>query len=434
MKKAALHNLGCKVNAYETEAMQEMLEQNGYEIVPFKEGADVYVINTCTVTNMADRKSRQMLHRARKMNPDAIVVAAGCYVQAQGTEVDPCIDIVIGNNKKKDLIQILQEYWQKKEEEQKDVLPCKMELIDINHTSEYEELHLSKTAEHTRAYIKVQDGCNQFCSYCIIPYARGRVRSRVLQDVVEEVTTLANSGYKEVVLTGIHLSSYGVDTGDTLLDLILSIHEIEGLERIRLGSLEPRIITEEFARTIASLPKMCPHFHLSLQSGCNATLKRMNRKYTAEEYFEKCELLRKYFENPALTTDVIVGFPGETEEEFEESRSFVDKINFYETHIFKYSKRQGTRAAVMENQVPEEIKTKRSNVLLELNDKKQRAYEEKLIGKTVEVLMEESIEKDGGIYQVGHTKEYVKIAVKADENLSNQMTNVMVESHLQILH
>ena len=434
MKKAALHNLGCKVNAYETEAMQEMLEQNGYEIVPFKEGADVYVINTCTVTNMADRKSRQMLHRARKLNPDAIVVAAGCYVQAQGTEVDPCIDIVIGNNKKKDLIQILQEYWQKKEEEQKDVLPCKMELIDINHTSEYEELHLSKTAEHTRAYIKVQDGCNQFCSYCIIPYARGRVRSRVLQDVVEEVTTLANSGYKEVVLTGLHLSSYGVDTGDTLLDLILSIHEIEGLERIRLGSLEPRIITEEFARTIASLPKMCPHFHLSLQSGCNATLKRMNRKYTAEEYFEKCELLRKYFENPALTTDVIVGFPGETEEEFEESRSFVDKINFYETHIFKYSKRQGTRAAVMENQVPEEIKTKRSNVLLELNDKKQRAYEEKLIGKTVEVLMEESIEKDGEIYQVGHTKEYVKIAVKADENLSNQMTNVMVESHLQILH
>ena len=434
MKKAALHNLGCKVNAYETEAMQEMLEQNGYEIVPFKEGADVYVINTCTVTNMADRKSRQMLHRARKMNPDAVVVAAGCYVQAQGTEVDPCIDIVIGNNKKKDLIQILEEYWQKREAEKGEILSCQMEMIDINHTSEYEELHLSKTAEHTRAYIKVQDGCNQFCSYCIIPYARGRVRSRILQDVVDEVTTLAEAGYKEVVLTGIHLSSYGVDTGDTLLSLILAINEINGIERIRLGSLEPRIITEEFAKTIASLPKMCPHFHLSLQSGSNATLKRMNRKYSAEEYYEKCELLRKYFDNPALTTDVIVGFPGETEEEFEESRSFVDKVDFYETHIFKYSKRQGTRAAVMDNQVPEDIKTKRSNILLELNDRKQKAYEEKLIGKTVEVLMEEAVEMNGDIYQVGHTKEYVKIAFKTKENLSNKMTNVRIENHLQILH
>lgn len=434
MKKAALHNLGCKVNAYETEAMQEMLEQNGYEIVPFKEGADVYVINTCTVTNMADRKSRQMLHRARKMNPDAVVVAAGCYVQAQETEVDPCIDIVIGNNKKKDLIQILEEYWQKKEAQMEEILPCKREVIDINHTSEYEELHLSKTAEHTRAYIKVQDGCNQFCSYCIIPYARGRVRSRDRQDVVNEVQNLAKAGYKEVVLTGIHLSSYGVDTGDDLLSLILAIHEIDGIERIRLGSLEPRIITDEFAKTIASLPKMCPHFHLSLQSGCNATLKRMNRKYSAEEYYEKCELLRKYFENPALTTDVIVGFPGETEEEFEESRAFVDKVNFYETHIFKYSKRQGTRAAVMENQVPEDIKTRRSNVLLDLNEKKQKEYEENLIGKTVEVLMEEAIERDGEIYQVGHTKEYVKVAVKTNENLSNQMTNVRIENHLQILH
>lgn len=434
MKKAALHNLGCKVNAYETEAMQEMLEQNGYEIVPFKEGADVYVINTCTVTNMADRKSRQMLHRARKMNPDAVVVAAGCYVQAQETEVDPCIDIVIGNNKKKDLIQILEEYWQKKEAQMEEILPCKREVIDINHTSEYEELHLSKTAEHTRAYIKVQDGCNQFCSYCIIPYARGRVRSRDRQDVVNEVQNLAKAGYKEVVLTGIHLSSYGVDTGDDLLSLILAIHEIDGIERIRLGSLEPRIITDEFAKTIASLPKMCPHFHLSLQSGCNATLKRMNRKYSAEEYYEKCELLRKYFENPALTTDVIVGFPGETEEEFEESRAFVDKVNFYETHIFKYSKRQGTRAAVMENQVPEDIKTRRSNVLLDLNEKKQKEYEENLIGKTVEVLMEEAIERDGEIYQVGHTKEYVKVAVKTNENLSNQMTNVQIENHLQILH
>ena len=343
MKKAALHNLGCKVNAYETEAMQELLEQNGYEIVPFKEGADVYIINTCTVTNMADRKSRQMIHRARKMNPDAVVVAAGCYVQAKAEDVDECIDIVIGNNKKQDLIEILDEYWAKKKKDHE----LQKEVLDINHTSEYENLHLSKTAEHTRAYIKVQDGCNQFCSYCIIPFARGRVRSREKDDVVREVESLAKNGYKEVVLTGIHLSSYGVDLGETLLSLILAVNEVSGIHRIRLGSLEPRIITEEFVKTIAGLPKICPHFHLSLQSGCDATLKRMNRKYTAEEYYEKCELLRKYFDDPALTTDVIVGFPGETEEEFAQSKDFVDKVNFYETHIFKYSKREGTKAAVM---------------------------------------------------------------------------------------
>ena len=303
MKKAALHNLGCKVNAYETEAMQELLEKSGYEIVPFKEGADIYIINTCTVTNMADRKSRQMLHKAKKMNPEAIVVACGCYVQAQAEKgnVDECIDIVIGNNKKKDIATILEEYEESRQPKQ--------EILDINHTKEYEDMNLSKTAEHTRAYLKVQDGCNQFCSYCIIPYARGRVRSRSHESVISEVKELAVNGYKEVVLTGIHLSSYGVDTEDSLLNLILSIHEIEGIERIRLGSLEPRIITEEFAKTIASLSKMCPHFHLSLQSGCDATLKRMNRRYTAEEYYEKCELLRKYFHNPALTTDVIVGFP-----------------------------------------------------------------------------------------------------------------------------
>ena len=426
MKKVALHNLGCKVNAYETEAMQELLEKNGYEIVPFKEGADIYIINTCTVTNMADRKSRQMLHRAKKMNPDAIVVAAGCYVQTEKDKVDESIDIIVGNNKKKDIIQILNEY----EEEQS----LKKEIIDINHTKEYEELHLSKTAEHTRAYIKVQDGCNQFCTYCIIPYARGRVRSRSYDSVIEEVTTLAANGYKEVVLTGIHLSSYGVDTDDNLLHLILGVHEVEGIERIRLGSLEPRIITEEFAKTISELPKMCPHFHLSLQSGCNETLKRMNRRYSAEEYFEKCELLRKYFKNPALTTDVIVGFPGETEEEFEESRAFVDKIDFYETHIFKYSRRAGTKADRMENQVPEEIKTRRSNVLLELNERKQKAYEESLIGTVQEVLMEEAIERDGEIYQVGHTKEYVKIAMKSDENLSNQIVNIELKKHSQIIH
>ena len=426
-KKAALHNLGCKVNAYETEAMQELLEQNGYEIVPFKEGADVYIINTCTVTNIADRKSRQMLHKARKMNPDAVVVATGCYVQARGEDIDPCVDIVVGNNKKKDLIAILDEYYANRQEVQK-------ELIDINHEKEYEEMQVTHTAEHTRAYIKVQDGCNQFCSYCIIPYARGRVRSRNLENVLEEVRTLAASGYKEVVLTGIHLSSYGIDTGDSLLELIQKVHEIDGIHRIRLGSLEPRIITEEFASAIAALPKMCPHFHLSLQSGCNATLKRMNRRYSAEEYMEKCNLLREHFQNPALTTDVIVGFPGETEEEFAESMDFVDRVNFYETHIFKYSRRAGTKAADMPDQIPEEIKAERSAKLIELGHKKQSAYEEKLLGTTQEVLMEEAVMTKDGIYQVGHTKEYVKIGLKTEENLSNQLINVKIEDTKQIIH
>ena len=423
MKKVALHNLGCKVNAYETEAMQEMLENNGYEIVPFKEGADIYIINTCTVTNMADRKSRQMLHRAKKMNPNALVVATGCYVQAKENsgEVDECIDVIIGNNKKKDLIEILEQHIQKA-------------VIDINHTKEYEEMHLSKTAEHTRAYIKVQDGCNQFCTYCIIPFARGRVRSRAKEDVIREVTDLANNGYKEVVLTGIHLSSYGVDLeGEDLLSLILAVNDVAGIERIRLGSLEPRIITEEFAKTIAGLTKMCPHFHLSLQSGCDETLRRMNRRYTSEEYYEKCQLLRKYFDNPALTTDIIVGFPGETEEEFEKSKAFVDKVDFYETHVFKYSKRQGTKAAVMENQVPEQIKTQRSNILLELDAKKREKYESNFVGKDVEVLMEESVQINGETFQVGHTKEYVKIALQTEENLQNQVTNVEIVSRSQII-
>ena len=398
MRKAALHNLGCKVNAYETEAMQEMLEQNGYEIVPFAEGADVYVINTCTVTNMADRKSRQMLHRARKMNPNAVVVAAGCYVQAQGAKADDCIDIIIGNNKKKDLIAILDEHFAKIEEKEPQV-----ELIDIAHTHEYEEMRVSRQAEHTRANVKVQDGCNQFCSYCIIPYARGRVRSRKMEDVLAEVHTLASNGYQEIVLTGIHLSSYGIDTGENLLELIRAVHQVEGILRIRLGSLEPRIITREFAEGIAALPKMCPHFHLSLQSGCNTTLKRMNRRYTAEEYYEKCELLREVFDHPALTTDVIVGFPGETEEEFRESKAFLEKVNFYETHIFKYSRRQGTKAAEMKDQVPEPVKTERSNQLIALGKVNKKAFEDRLIGQTVEVLMEEEIQRDGETWQIGHT-------------------------------
>lgn len=437
MKKAALHNLGCKVNAYETEAMQEILEKDGYEIVPFHEKADVYIINTCTVTNMADRKSRQMLHRAKKMNPDAVVVAAGCYVQAKEGEVEDCVDIVIGNNKKHELSSILEEYWREKEAKQADGSSAsvkKRELIDIGHTSSYETMQLSRTGEHTRAYIKVQDGCNQFCSYCIIPYARGRVRSRKKEDVVREVRTLADNGYKEVVLTGIHLSSYGLDQGEDLLSLICAVHEVEGICRIRLGSLEPRIITEEFVQKISSLPKMCPHFHLSLQSGCDDTLRRMNRRYTTEEYYEKCQLLRKYFQEPALTTDVIVGFPKETEEEFEKSRAFIDKVNFYETHVFKYSRREGTKAAAMDGQIPEPVKTARSAQLIALSRQKQEAYEARLIGKTVEVLMEEAVEREDGIYQTGHTKEYVKVGQKTTENLTNQLINVEIENRLQIIH
>lgn len=426
-KKAALHNLGCKVNAYETEAMQELLEDSGYEIVPFHEKADIYIINTCTVTNMADRKSRQMLHRARKMNPDAIVAACGCYVQEKPEEVADCVDIVIGNNRKKEIVHILEEYEKGREGIRKD-------LVDIGHTREYEDLHLSRTAEHTRAYIKVQDGCNQFCSYCIIPYARGRVRSRSMESVREEVETLARNGYQEVVLTGIHLSSYGIDTGTDLLSLIRTVHEVAGIKRIRLGSLEPRIITEEFAEAIAGLPKMCPHFHLSLQSGCTETLKRMNRRYTAEEYYEKCELLRKYFRNPALTTDVIVGFPGETEEEFKASRDFIDKVDFYETHVFKYSRREGTKAAAMPDQVLEEEKTRRSNILLDLSRKKQAAYEQRLLGTTQEVLIEEEIRRNGEIYQVGHTREYVKIGIRTEEKLANRLVQIEIENPFQIIH
>ena len=375
MRRAALHNLGCKVNAYETEAMQQILEKAGYEIVPFQEQADVYVINTCSVTNMADRKSRQMIHRARKQNPDAVIVATGCYVQTAGErqEEDETIDIVIGNNKKHELAERLEEFFEKHEKARA--------MIDINCPKEgYEELSLSRTAEHTRAFIKVQDGCNQFCTYCIIPYARGRVRSRKPADVLGEIQRLAENGYQEVVLTGIHLSSYGIDIEDDLLHLIEQVHEIEGIQRIRLGSLEPKIVTEEFAKRLSELEKICPHFHLSLQSGCDATLERMNRKYTTEEYAKSCGYLRKYFREPAITTDVIVGFPGETEEEFAVTKQYLEKIHFYEMHIFKYSKRQGTKAAKMSDQIDEQIKTKRSNELLALekkmpiSEKKMRHY------------------------------------------------------------
>ncbi len=410
MKKVALHTLGCKVNTYETDAMEQMLVAHGYEIVPFDKGADIYIINTCSVTNMADRKSRQMLHKAKKMNPNAVVVAAGCYVQAAPEEVmaDVGVDLVVGNNKKKDLIQILENYFVEHEMEN---------VIDIAHTNEYESLTITKLSNHTRAYIKVQDGCNQFCSYCIIPYTRGRVRSREFLDIKTEVETLVAQGTKEFVLTGIHLSSYGVDFKDKeygLLQLILDLSNINGVERIRLGSLEPRIVTEEFVKTLSQLDKFCPHFHLSLQSGCNETLRRMNRHYTAEEYYEKCELLRKYFVMPAITTDVIVGFPEETEEEFKITKEFLAKVQFYEMHIFKYSKRKGTRAAEMPNQVDESIKTKRSNELLALEKQMSEKYRTYFIGKEVSVLTEEKAIINGKEYMVGHTKEYVKVAIDMD--------------------
>ncbi len=387
MKNVALHNLGCKVNSYEIEVMQEKLEEKGYKIVPFAPGADIYVINTCTVTNIADRKSRQMLHKAKKMNPEAVVVAVGCYVQT-GTEsvkMDSCIDLAIGNNRKKDIVPILEEYLAQKEGNLSDKTLGETTILDINDgKQEYEEMTLTRTGEHTRAYIKIQDGCNQFCTYCIIPFARGRVRSRKEEDIIREVEGLVKAGYQEIVVTGIHLSSYGLDfirkdSGDylqgvdirkqayqkgLLIDILEKIHQVEGLKRLRIGSLEPRIITEEFAERLRKMKKLCPHFHLSLQSGCNDTLKRMNRFYTAEEYKEKVLLLRRVFSNAVLTTDVIVGFPGETEEEFQETYEYLKEIDFYEMHIFKYSRRKGTAAAERKDQVLDEIKTKRSDILL----------------------------------------------------------------------
>ena len=429
--KVALHNLGCKVNAYEIEAMQQLLEEAGYEIVPFEPGADIYVINTCTVTNIADRKSRQMLHKAKKMNPEAIVVATGCYVQTGGEilEKDEAIDLVLGNNQKINIVEALAEYAENKPGHGSHV-------IKINQTKEYEELSIDHTAEHVRAYIKVQDGCNQFCTYCIIPYARGRVRSRNIESVLKEVRALAEKGYKEVVLTGIHLSSYGVDfpeeKKETLLSLIRAVHEIEGIRRIRLGSLEPGIVTREFAEGIAALPKVCPHFHLSLQSGCDETLERMNRRYRSGEYRERCELLREVYGNPALTTDVIVGFPQESEEEFRKSYDFVDSIRFYETHIFKYSRRQGTKAAAMDGQLTEAEKSFRSEKMIELHHRHAGDYEKSMLGKNLEVLIEEEYTKDGRTWYLGHSREYIKTAVPKSEAYGvNDIVIVKAEGFLE---
>lgn len=426
MKKAALHNLGCKVNAYETEAMQHLLEEAGYEIVPFTQKADVYVINTCSVTNMADRKSRQMLHKAKKNNPDSIVVAAGCYVQTSEKEVlnDLSVDIVIGNDRKHDLVRLLEEYSLDSVNDTVD------DINDGKH--DFEELFIDQTKEHTRAFIKVQDGCNQFCSYCIIPYARGRVRSRRFENVIAEVERLAANGFKEVVLTGIHLSSYGVDFEEAtgLLELIQAVNAVKGIERIRLGSLEPKIVTEHFASELSKLDKICHHFHLSLQSGCDETLKRMNRKYTTKEYERGCELLRKYFVHPAITTDVIVGFPGETEEEFEQTKAYLEHIHFYEMHIFKYSKRKGTRAAVMPDQIDEQIKAARSEKLIALGHDMSKEFRKFYIGKNEEVLFEEKAVIGDKEYFVGYTKEYVKVAKKTDENLENQIVSGRISGML----
>ena len=396
MKKVAIHSLGCKVNSYEAESMEIMLRDEGYQIVPFSEDvqADIYIINTCSVTNIADRKSRQMLHKAKKMNPEAVVVAAGCYVQADpdGVKKDECVDIILGNNMKISIVEALNDYFGGSDKTSY--------LVDINDKyQEYESLKINQTGEHTRAYIKIQDGCNQFCSYCIIPYVRGRVRSRKPEDIVNEVKTLAATGVKEVVLTGIHISSYGTDLENiSLIELIEAIHEIEGIKRIRLGSLEPRIITEEFAKRIAGLEKICPHFHLSLQSGCDKTLKAMNRKYNTEEYYEGCVKLREVFDNPAITTDVIVGFPGETEEDFLETRKFLEKVHFYEMHIFKYSRRKGTVADKMKEQVADTVKSERSAVLLALEKAQSLEYRKMYIGKRLEVLIEELTEIDGRSY------------------------------------
>ena len=415
MKRAALHNLGCNVNAYETEAMEQMLVDDGYEIVPFTEEADVYVINTCSVTNMADKKSRQMIHRARRQNPNAVIIATGCYVQTglQNASLDEHIaDIIIGNNRKHELISQLHQYLL----EHRHIT----HVADINHLPEnYEELYLATTSEHTRAFIKVQDGCNQFCSYCIIPYARGRVRSRKPENVLEEVERLAKNGFREIVLAGIHLSSYGVPGEYDLLDLIELLHGVPGIERIRLSSLEPQVVTEDFARRLSALEKICPHFHLSLQSGCDATLQRMNRKYTAEEYKQGVAMLRKYFDDPAITTDVIVGFPGETEEEFATCKNFLDDIHFYEMHVFKYSKREGTKAAVMDHQIPETVKSERSDVLIDMADRMSEEYRKRYLNRKVEVLFEEQEELNGVTYWMGFTKEYIRVALQTDENLAN---------------
>lgn len=408
------------MNAYETEAMGQLFEKRGYEIVPFGKEADIYIINTCTVTNVADRKSRQMLHKAKKMNENSLVVAVGCYAQAFSKELekDELIDIIVGNDRKKEIVDIVEQN-------------IKETIIDINDTSvagEFEELNIESIKEHTRAYIKIQDGCNQFCSYCIIPYARGRIRSRRPENIMKEIGRLTDAGYQEVVLTGIHLTSYGKDFEDgiSLIDIIEMIGKIPEIKRIRLGSLEPRVITDEFMRRLTKVQSFCPHFHLSLQSGCDETLKRMNRKYTCSEYMEGCETIRKYYEDAAITTDVIVGFPEESDEEFEVTKKYLRDVNFAQMHIFKYSKREGTVAAANKNQVDDRVKSARSDVLIKLGREMHLEFMNKYLGKKVPVLFEEIIKVDSVEYYMGHTMEYLKVAVKTDKNLQNQILEVEI--------
>lgn len=441
-KKVGVLTLGCKVNQYESEAMIKLLSDADFQIVDFKEKADIYIVNTCSVTNIADKKSRQMLHRAKKNNPESVVIACGCYVQAAGEELlkDGAVDIILGNNLKTEIVSVINDYFENNGFDRE-------RLEDIASERCFENMHITETTETTRAYIKVQDGCNQFCSYCIIPYVRGRIRSRSIEDCVAEITELAKNGIKEVVLTGIHLSSYGMEKGfglsDTakdylettqkdsdkklpLLDLIEAVADIEGILRIRLGSLEPRIITDEFLKRIAGIKKLCPHFHLSLQSACNDTLKRMNRHYTIEEYMDKCELIRKYFDRPAITTDVIVGFPGETDEEFEITKKNLEKLNLYQMHIFKYSRRGGTVADRMPDQVDEKVKAARSDVLIEMTTCHEEEYEKSFEGEVLSVLVEEKITKDGKEYYVGHTPNYIR-AELPKTGLDDTCINTIVE-------
>lgn len=448
-KTVAFLTLGCKVNSYETEGMRELFKKAGAEETEFDQKADVYIVNTCSVTNMADRKSRQMLHRAKKKNPEALIVAAGCYAQAAGEYLsqEEGIDLVIGNNNKARIVEFVAEALAKTEEK-------RLALLDIGRERVYEELPIETVTERTRAYIKIEDGCNQFCSYCIIPYVRGRVRSRAEEDILDEIKRLSEAGYREVVLTGIHLSSYGLDKnkdGKTenavsefdvtlsgeedktekvlpLLSLIKKVQEIDGIERIRLGSLEPRIMTEAFVKELSGLAKVCPHFHLSLQSGCDTTLKRMNRKYTAAEYKQAVEYLRRYFTHPAITTDIIVGFPGETEEEFAETLRFAEEIRFAQIHIFKYSRRVGTVADKMAGQVPEQKKTERSDALETVEKTLREAYEAWFTGHIEEVLFEERVEENGLEYAVGHTTRYTKVFVEVQKDtlLPNETKTVLI--------
>lgn len=438
-KNVAFLTLGCKVNTYETDAMEKKFRQSGFNIVSVDDVADIIIINTCTVTNMADRKSRQIIHRMKKKNPDAIVVATGCYVQAAKEKVlkDSSVDIAVGNNKKQDIVAIVKDYLNDRTHNSA--------IIDINSKCDYEEMTIDDNQMHTRAYVKIQDGCNQFCSYCIIPYARGRIRSRKMEDIINEVTNLANNGYKEIVITGIHLSSYGLDFehDDTftstdynpfmykyLIKLLEEMSKVKGIERIRLGSLEPRIITNEFLEDLSANKKICPHFHLSLQSGCDETLKRMNRKYTCEVYMNGLNLLRKYFDNPAITTDVIVGFPKEDENEFEQTTKFLKECNFSMIHVFKYSRRKGTVADKMDGQIDEQIKTQRSAQLLNLTASQHKEYMESFIGKKEKVLFEEIVNIDGHDYFVGHNERYVKIAVDKDGVRANDILNVTIKKQL----